>query len=56
MNLKNIRFYFILVVAAVSYYSYASYRGIVFWESKVEKNTNDATTKTSHGIRRFYHK
>ncbi len=56
MNLKTIRFYLVVALLIVGYFGYACFNGIAYWESKVEKNTDEARTGHRGGGARFYHK
>ena len=56
MKIKSIRFYLIIALLIAGYFAYASYNGIVYWESTVEKNTDNANSHARNGARRFYHK
>ncbi|GAA4925343.1 hypothetical protein [Mucilaginibacter defluvii] len=56
MEFKTIRFYVVIALLIVGYFAYARYTGLVYWESRVEKNTDNSNSHTSSGGRRFYHK
>ncbi len=46
----------VIALLIVGYFAYASYNGIVYWESTVEKNTDTNNSRSHSSGRRFYHK
>lgn len=56
MNLKTIRFYMVVALLIVGYFAYASYNGIVYLESTVEKNIDTNNSSSHSSGSRFYHK
>jgi hypothetical protein len=56
MDIKTIRIYLVVAGLIIGYFSYACYNGIAYWESKVEKNSDESRTGHRVGGARFYHK
>ncbi|WP_165585777.1 hypothetical protein [Pedobacter nototheniae] len=57
MKLKPIKFYLIILVIIIGFYSYAGLNGIAYYTDKVEKNTEFNGNRVHSGYtNRFYHK
>ncbi|WP_316798044.1 hypothetical protein [Pedobacter frigidisoli] len=57
MNIKSIKYYLVILILAIGYYSYCGITGTAFYQDNVEKNTEFNGNKSHSGtVNRFYHK
>ena len=55
-KMKPIRFYLVLAVLGLGYYTYTLAYGKAFWESGVTRNTEYNKGTRVRGVHGFYHK
>ena len=57
MDIKPIKYYLIVLLVIIGFYSYSGLTGLAFYKDNVEKNTEFNGNRTTSGhVNRFYHK